>query len=182
MTMGQILESVQTHPGCAVVITGGEPFLFPELPSLCLALREAGHAVHLETSGTLLQHIEADVLCISPKLSSSTPELAQYPEWHRQHEQSRLRPLVLRQFLETYGARVWFKFVVSSTADLAEINALMLDLSDLLPPDHVMLMPEGRTSDELCERALQVVGWCLQQGFRYSDRLHIRIWGNAPGK
>ena len=175
MDQAQILERIEQTPKRAVVITGGEPFLFPELPSLCQALRQRGHPVHLETSGTLFQQVDASVFCISPKLSTSTPDAVAFPQWHRVHSDSRLNLSVLRQFLENYDDSVWFKFVVASEADLTEVTALLRQLGTQVQRDHVMLMPQGRSIAEITELAPQVVSWCLQGGFRYSDRLHIRL-------
>ena len=85
-----------------VVITGGEPLLWPSLVELVNALREAGRHVTIETAGTLEVPLNCDLASISPKLSSSTP-LTQESGWYAlMHERARGKPpivagLMLRQ-------------------------------------------------------------------------------------
>ena len=47
--------------------------------------------------------------------------------------------------------------------------------------DRVILMPEGRTAAELGERSRWLAEACAQNGFRFSTRLHILIWGDERG-
>ena len=42
-------------------------------------------------------------------------------------------------------------------------------------------MPVGSNIEELKKSAESVVKLCLEQGFIYSDRLHIRIWNDKKG-
>ena len=56
-----------------VVITGGEPMLFPDLVPLCAELRRRGMHVTIETAGTRFLPVECDLMCVSPKMSNSTP-------------------------------------------------------------------------------------------------------------
>lgn len=48
--------------------------------------------------------------------------------------------------------------------------------------DCVYLMPEGETEEKIRESAQEAVGVCLRNGWKYTDRLHIRIWGNTRNK
>src|SRR5438105_36652 len=61
------------QPPRHVVITGGEPMLFPELVPLCAELRGRGMHVTIETAGTRYLPVECDLMAVSPKLSNSTP-------------------------------------------------------------------------------------------------------------
>jgi 7-carboxy-7-deazaguanine synthase len=45
----------------------------------------------------------------------------------------------------------------------------------------VVLMAEGTTSDVIRERAAWLAEICKSEGFRYSPRLHIDLWGNRRG-
>ena len=45
----------------------------------------------------------------------------------------------------------------------------------------VVLMPEGLDTETLRERALWIVELCKANGWRYSPRLHVDIWGNRRG-
>ena len=42
-------------------------------------------------------------------------------------------------------------------------------------------MPEGRTEKEIRDKQQWVVDTCLEKGWNYSDRLHVRVWGDKRG-
>jgi hypothetical protein len=42
-------------------------------------------------------------------------------------------------------------------------------------------MPLGASKEELEKRAFFVFEFCLKNGFRYSDRIHIRLFGKKRG-
>jgi 7-carboxy-7-deazaguanine synthase len=42
-------------------------------------------------------------------------------------------------------------------------------------------MPEGRTAAELDRTAPWLAAICRDLGFRFCDRLHIRLWGDRRG-
>jgi len=68
---------------------------------------------------------------------------------------------------------------VAEEEDLIEINDLVRRLR--ANPQRVLLMPEGTDPEVLRERAQWLVELCKQQGYRYSPRLHIELWGNRRG-
>ena len=43
------------------------------------------------------------------------------------------------------------------------------------------LMPEGTTNDLLNDIQVECVNACIENGWRFADRLHIRIWGDKRG-
>ncbi len=47
--------------------------------------------------------------------------------------------------------------------------------------DRVVLMPEGTEAAILAERGRWLVELCKQEGFRFSPRLHIDLWGAKRG-
>ena len=71
------------------------------------------------------------------------------------------------------------KFVVSETADLAEVRVIrgLLDA----PPERVLLMPEGITAESLARKSGWVVEICKAEGFRFCPRMHVMLWGNRRG-
>ena len=72
-SVASLVEEVQQSGRRHVVLTGGEPLMFPGLVELNDAPREAGCHVTVETAGTLLLPLTCDLLSCSPKLSNSTP-------------------------------------------------------------------------------------------------------------
>ena len=45
----------------------------------------------------------------------------------------------------------------------------------------MLLMPQGRTHEELAARGRELVELCKATGFRFCPRVHIELWGNRPG-
>ena len=91
-------------------------------------------------------------------------------------ESLRLVPEALRFFAAS--PKAWFKFVVATPADLAEIQDAR-PLRD--PAERILLMPEGRTASRARPHRAVACGICRDLGFRFCDRLHIRLWGDRRG-
>ncbi len=160
--------------GCArTVITGGEPLL-QETAFLQMIghirERQPEHQLEVETNGTRIPspafHEAVNQFNVSPKLAN-----AGMPE------SLRLNADALRFFAGS--SKAWFKFVVAEPTDLEEIEALMA--AHELPRQGVLLMPEGRTRADLDHNAVWLADVCRDRGFRFCDRLHIRLWGDKRG-
>lgn len=65
-TIEDIVSQAELHPAKTVVITGGEPLMY-DLSSLTAALKNAGIAVFIETSGAYAVSGNLDWICVSPK-------------------------------------------------------------------------------------------------------------------
>jgi 7-carboxy-7-deazaguanine synthase len=116
-------------------------------------------------------------MSISPKLANSTPLEREGGRWAAQHERLRYQPDVLRKLMSEYDYQL--KFVVASPDDMAEIARMLEDTH--ADRRRVVLMAEGTTSDVIRERAAWLAEICKREGFRYSPRLHIDLWGNRRG-
>ena len=162
-----------------IVLTGGEPMIAPELPELAAALKKAGKHITIETAATVPPAgIACDLASLSPKLSNSTPPPEKDPAWAKKHEETRLRPEVIAEWVKNYDFQL--KFVVSSAKDLAEIKDLLSHLPPV-PLDRVLLMPEGIDSETLASRASWLAEICKREGFRYCPRLQIELFGHTRG-
>lgn len=64
--VGEIVRRAASHPARAVVVTGGEPLMYP-LGPLCDALHGRGMEIFLETSGSYPFSGCFDWVCLSPK-------------------------------------------------------------------------------------------------------------------
>ena len=64
--VGEIIERASSHEAQAIVITGGEPLLYP-LGLLTKGLKERGLEIFLETSGTSPLSGDFDWVCLSHK-------------------------------------------------------------------------------------------------------------------
>ena len=163
--------------GCKhVVITGGEPFIqTAALIALCRELDKRGHHITIETNATVFAEVAAHLISMSPKLRNSNPPVDN--RFFKRHERERIRHDVIRKFLDAYPCQV--KFVVDTPDDLAEIQALQADIG--IPAETILLMPQGITPQMLQQKQEWLVELCKANGYRYSPRVHVDIWGDKRG-
>ncbi|MEN9577020.1 MAG: hypothetical protein RJA70_29 [Pseudomonadota bacterium] len=163
----------QLAPCNHLVITGGEPLLQQKrIPLLLQALdsKRAGRCVEVETNGTLLPNdalwARINQWNVSPKLGNAKDPLSRR---------------ILRPTLSVFSAsdRAYLKLVVESDEDLSEARELVDALN--WPKSRVLLMPQARTPAELAALSPWVAAACIANGFRYSPRLHIALWGERRG-
>ena len=174
LELDQILDEVAAHPARHVVVTGGEPMIAPDIVALTGRLRERGMHITIETAGTVFAPVACDLMSISPKLANSTPD---DPRWGRQHERLRIQPEVLAELMARYEYQL--KFVIARPDDLNEVRSLVGSLG--AARERVILMAEGTEVEQLRERGLWLAEICKQEGFRFSPRLHVDLWGARRG-
>ena len=169
-----IAEEVNRYGASHVVITGGEPMIAPEIVELTHALKQH---VTIETAGTIDAHVRCDLMSISPKLSNSTPRDREGGRWAAQHERLRYQPEILKRLTHLYGYQL--KFVVADPSDLTEVHAIIDAIGAMR--NRVVLMAEGVDREVLAERGRWLAEISKRDGFRFSPRLHIDLWGNRRG-
>jgi len=169
-SLDSIVEQVESYNASHVVVTGGEPMIAPEIVELTHRLTQH---VTIETAGTVDVEVRCDLMSISPKLANSTPE----GRWSAQHERLRYQPEILKRLMSRYPYQL--KFVIAQPDDLTEVRAIVEQIG--AGKDRVVLMPEGVDSTKLAERSRWLVECCKQEGYRFSPRLHIDLWGNRRG-
>jgi 7-cyano-7-deazaguanosine (preQ0) biosynthesis protein QueE len=172
LPIDDVLGRVQASGVRNVVITGGEPLQQQrELTPLATALKDAGHRLEVETNGTFVPNAELaaaiDQWNVSPKLANSENPI----------EQRRVTRALAWFAAE---ARAVFKFVIVEPGDLTEVDELVTRFG--LPPERVLLMPEGRSSTGLQERSRWLVDQACQRGYRFTPRLHVLLWGDERGR
>lgn len=180
MTINQIIAAVVSHAAIGhVVLTGGEPMLAPEIHELAAHLHRLGRHITIETNATVPPAgITCDLASLSPKLGNSSPASA--PAGVReQHDRLRLQPEVIRDWLDHYECQL--KFVVTCATDAVDVPVLLARTGRHIPPDRVIVMPEGRDPETLRKRGMELVEICLRFGYRYGHRLHIELFGNRRG-
>jgi len=190
-----------------VSISGGEPTVQPVIFELINFLEESGKQVKFESNGTAFIPSKASMACISPKLGTSaigllsladptffdqdnnnflkTEDFAaraeRYKKLYERHERKRYNPEVLKQIMNHYGPDDYiFKFVVNTEEDMKEINEKYVEALNI-PSKNVWLMPQGISSEHLQAKAAWVIELCKKYNYNYTDRLHIRIYGNKIG-
>ena len=182
MTSEEILAQIAQHPTRYVVVTGGEPMIAKGIREFIATLRGQGRHVTVETAGTVLpEGCVVDLASLSPKLANSTPsEEKAGAAWVQRHEQTRLQPEVLRAWIET-AVDYQLKFVISTEADLAEAQGIVAAIGLPIPPEKVLLMPEGTRLEAMRSRYDLLIDACKRHGYRLSPRLHIELFGNKRG-
>ena len=157
-----------------ITVSGGEPLLHHKealFYEFVCELLARGYEVHFETNGTILVDFEkfpaykSCVFVISPKLSTSA-----------EPRERRLNFAALRS-LKQNAKDSFYKFVISPEFDAQP------EISEILAAceSEVYCMPRGADRRELESGAQFCVDFCLKNGYNYSDRLHIRIWGEKDG-
>lgn len=177
MTIEGILAAVRSHPAKHAVVTGGEPLIAPQIVEVTESIQRLGLHVTIETAGTVYHKVACNLMSISPKLANSTPHEREGGKWAAQHERLRYQPGILKQLMKEYEYQL--KFVVESPEDMGEIERMLEDTQ--ADRSRVVLMAEGTTPDVIRERAPWLTEICKREGFRYSPRLHIDLWGNRRG-
>mgnify|MGYP006281206865 CR=1 FL=1 len=186
MSLEEIVAEIETYDADHVVLTGGEPLLHDDSVALLETLADRGYHTTVETNGTIYRDGPIDLASISPKLASSTPTPERDPagdgEWAKRHEADRIDLEVLAQMVAEYDVQL--KFVVTDADDMPEMLELLADLratADVpIPDDDVLLMPEGATRERLAETRSRVAELAMEYGFRYTPRLHVDLWNDAP--
>jgi 7-carboxy-7-deazaguanine synthase len=71
--------------------------------------------------------------------------------------------------------------VISDRDDLGEMQRMMAEVGCAVEPSEILLMPEGRSAEELAVRSAWLSDVCLETGHRFCQRLHIALYGNRRG-
>jgi len=74
----------------------------------------------------------------------------------------------------------YLKFVIDDSF-VQKANEEIIDILKDIPPCEVYLMPLGDTSQIIDKNSKAVINMALKYGYKYSDRLHIRVWNNKRG-
>ena len=158
-----------------IVITGGEPLLYwknKEFQNLLAYYHKKGHHLTIETNASIdieLEPWHKNILfSMSVKLSNSGESLSK-----------RLNFKTINAILQ-YSKQSYLKFVLDveflSRASI-EIDEIIQNISKC----EIYVMPLGDTAKDIDHHALSVIEFALQKGYKYSDRLHIRVWDNKRG-
>jgi 7-carboxy-7-deazaguanine synthase len=192
MRVEEIVAEVESYDADHVVLTGGEPLLHDASVTLLEELDARGYHTTVETNGTIYREAPIDLASVSPKLASSTPtpdenarpdgKPTDAEEWAERHEERRIDLAALAALVAEYDFQL--KFVVSDRADVTEITDLLARLRDAAAVEirdtDVLLMPEGATKERVAETRPVTAELAQEFGFRYTPRLHVNLWNDAP--
>lgn len=161
-----------------IVITGGEPLLHHKDDVMINTIEyfiSRGHKVWIETNGSI--NIDFDEypvykdvnFSMSVKMSNSGED-----------EHKRWRPEIVNNYLKNTKSS-YFKFVLNEQQVQDDAKEIFQFLEKIPTFGLVYCMPQGETEDELKDNAKSVYEFCLKHGFRYSDRIHIRVYDDLRG-
>jgi organic radical activating enzyme len=171
MSPEEVEQKILGHQCDYLVITGGEPMIQQrELIYLLQCLKNQESYIEMETNATILPDPEVvkliDHWSLSPKLGNSgnPPSLREVAECYR----------FFRNLPSSH-----FKYVIQDEDDLAEVQSIVQKYN--LPAERIILMPQARDKETLVKRSRWLAEACKNQGYLFSTRLQIMLWGNQRG-
>ncbi len=197
VSVTKIVNTIKNNLGNIkhVVISGGEPMLQKNaLIELCTELKnQLGVHITIETNGTIFIKELADIVnlfSISPKLSNSNPNIEKLEELNllsqsdfiETHTKNRINTEALQNFINLRKSNnrlsLQFKFVVALADDENEIHDLLMSLNGLKNED-IILMQAGADIAELRQSDKAILQMAIKNGWRYTPRLHIELFGKT---
>ncbi len=159
-----------------IVLTGGEPLLYWNDAPFQKFMKHyilAGYHLTIETNGSIDIEFCEDwqkqiLFSLSVKLSNSKESL-----------QKRVNVKTLTNIIN-FANESYLKFVIS-TDFLSQATVEIESILKQIPPVEVYVMPLGDTANIIDMNSLSVIEFAISKGFKYSDRLHIRVWNNKRG-
>lgn len=198
-----VVTMLQKNPNIIdIVFTGGEPLMFGEelddLIEYIGCINDMDYRITIETNGTFgpIKQV-VDLYSISPKLSTSMP-VPDKPYYYTHDgkvvsktftkaeveklNKTRYNPDAIAAMMDMQDFQL--KFVYSGPESVKDIDELVDTLRKMgksIYPEDIMLMPEGVTADQINKNGLEAAKVCIERGWRFADRLHIRLWGDKRG-
>ena len=173
ISIDDLIELIINLPCKRLILTGGEPFLQQkELVELMKALKsiDDNYFFEIETNGTVEPLFTFDALIdqynVSTKLSNCGDA-----------KKLRIKEDAMAFFTESSKAN--FKFVIETAKDLEEIQSLQKQFG--ISTEKILLMPQAQTKEALQTKQIELIEICKEFGYTYSDRLHVRIYGDKKG-
>jgi len=161
-----------------VVITGGEPLIYCQDKAFYAVIEWLvfeGVKITFETNGTVEIDFEQFpayrevTFALSIKLTNSG-----------EPKEKRINSAALRA-IGRYAGESFFKFTIDKA--LAETTARdeIAEITAPFPDREIYCMPVGESRDTIWRNDEAVFAFCMQHNFRYSDRLHIRVFDTTQG-
>jgi len=161
-----------------MVITGGEPLLYAKdevFYAVVKSMVAHGVKITFETNGTIeidfkkYPAYKSCIFALSLKLANSGEPI-----------QKRIVSQALKN-VQSHVKEAFLKFTIDArlveTTALNEIN----EIRKILPNLDVYCMPVGECRDTIWKNDKAVFEFCMRYNFRYSDRLHIRVFDKTKG-
>jgi organic radical activating enzyme len=92
-----------------------------------------------------------------------------------------IKPDVAKQYNTVADSDIYLKFVVATQDDFDEVKRAVSAYQSSGVQCPVYLMPLGGRSEEYTLNVKDVAEACMAEGWRFTPRLHISLFGNAWG-
>lgn len=185
MNNDDVCDKIMSFDVNHVVITGGEPLLQqPQITYLIEHMKKycannIGNEVkrnfyfEVETNGThfpffSMRHF-VDQFNVSPKTSNSG---------NTHVDLKKIYSETIPKWNQLEDGKVWFKFVVDKEEDIKELDENFFGMIDA---HKIILMPQGRTAEELKAKEEWLKPYCKSKNYWFSTRQHILEFGNKRG-
>ena len=173
----EVLKELKENNIKHVIITGGEPTIQHDVSSIAGMLTDSGYYVTIETNGTIYHKgLKNCFMSISPKTKCSNPKDKQSTAY-QMHTTNNHYLTTIRAYMNTNDYQI--KFVYNGLEDLVDIKEVQGILC--IPNNNIYLMPQGITVNQLREKGAELAQICIKNGYNYSQRLQIELYGNKRG-
>lgn len=174
----EIIDNYALPENVDIVFTGGEPLIYADNPlfvEFLEYLTANKHRITFETNGAMPINFakfpiyRKCIYALSVKLSNSGEVYAK-----------RVKPEIFID-IASHAKESFFKFTVDKAHIGSQLEEEIARIVAYLPDESVYCMPMGGSKAEVEANTEAVIEFCKRKGYRYSDRLHIRIWDANKG-
>ena len=172
------------------ILTGGEPMLWQRETQQLLRQPEFRDLKNLTVETNCTQLFKADFSRFLQGLVagdytkepvhitwSTSPKLSISGE----HWAKAIKPDVAYQYANIPNSHLYFKFVIQDEQDLEEVEMAREEYKKAGVEADIYLMAVGATQEGQAKTAKQVADIALNNGYKYSPRLHVDLFGNKWG-
>jgi 7-carboxy-7-deazaguanine synthase len=177
-TSSQIKDIIIAHTPKHVILTGGEPSLYP-LDQLVVP----GKKFHVESNGTCIPTEPLEITVrenVILRREGMDESVISHFNWVVSPKLSNSRQEVNEKSLSFWSGKTYciFKFVVRDGTDIDEVENVIGQYS--IDRSKVYLAIEGQTLESQLQP--EMVDEIVKRGFHFSPRLHVMLWGTQRGK
>jgi organic radical activating enzyme len=176
--VSEVNDLIRENNSGHVIFTGGEPSLY-RLDMLTSEKRK----YHVETNGTIIPTQPLNMTLPDGSVftrEAMDEEIISLFNWVISPKLSNSRQKINSQSIEYWAEKKWgiFKFIAKTVADIEEINTFIENFS--IDKNRVYIGIEGTSRESQLKPEL--ADEIILNGYNYSPRLHVLLWGDVRGK
>jgi len=160
VSIDELVEQIRWFKCSNIVFTWGEPGLFEDNISKIMSYFKWRFTFEIETNWSVPLKLDYDQINISPKMSNS---------WNAKY-----KVVALDNYEKLWERNYCFKFVAKGKEDFDEILECIKENN--VQKEDVYIMPLGTTAESQMNK--EVLDFCLENWFRYCQRMNILLFWN----